>query len=638
MKKVSLLSIALLVFAQISMAQVFTSSFENWSGPNSPDGWIGNTVAGNTTTVPAANITQSTDAQNGSFSCRLENTTSTHTRFTTSAVDVTAGEVYSISFWAKGTGDIRTSIVTLNAGNSAYATYNPYISLTGTWTQYTQSITANNTSLGEFIFSIRNSVGPNHIMIDNVVITTASVSTVAIYDIQYTANPDGISPLNGQTLTTSGVVTGTYVTTSNQHGYFIQDAPGAWNGLHVFQGTNSTLPTIGNQVQVTGTVAEFNGLTQLTNVTTVVINQSVPQPAHTDITTLQLSSEEQWEGVLVRVVDATCTEQNSGFGMWQINDGTGNAKVHNLMMNFTPVLNNDYTIVGVVNYSFDEYRICPRNLADINGGTITIDEVSISQIQNTTASDGASPLAGQTVSTRGVVTGVWPTQGFFIQDGTGPWRGIFVFNSTINPAMGDSIALTGNVVEFFGLTQISSVSQHTIVSSGNPLPAPAVITTAQANTEQYESVLVRVENAICTNANAGFGMFRLNNSTADVLVDDDIFAYTAVLGNGYHAQGLMWYSFSEFKMLPRMASDIELVGFASTEENAIETITLYPNPAETTISITNFEGAVIILDASGRTVQSTQIDTANASLNIETLESGVYFVVAGDHTLRFVKQ
>lgn len=632
MKKVNFLSVLLLAFVQVSFGQFFTSSFETWSNPNSPTGWLGSQT--HTTDLV---VNQSTDAQDGAFSCQLVTTGSAHRRFTSQPLAVTAGTVYTITFYVKGAGEVRTGLASPPFAVSDYI-YNAYVAGTSTWTQHTQNITAPVTTDAQFIFSVRNTVGPTHILIDNVTITTATVSLVPIYDIQFTSAPDGASPLAGQTVTTTGVVTGTYVTTSNQHGYFLQDGAGAWNGIHVFQGTNSNLPTMGNQVQVTGTVAEFNGLTQLTNVTTVVLNQSAPLPAPVDITTLQLSNQEQWEGVLVRVVEVECTNANSGFGMWEVNDGTGPAKVHGLMFTFGAVLGGEYTITGVVNYSFDEFRICPRNSADVVVLNSNVQEVSIQNIQFTTATDGASPLVGQTVSTRGMVTGVWPTQGFFIQDGTGPWRGIFVFNSTINPSMGDSIALTGNVVEFFGLTQISSVVSHQIVSTGNPLPAPAVITTAQANTEQYESVLVRVQNAICTNNNAGFGMFRLNNSTADMLVDDDIFAYTAVVGNGYNAQGLMWFSFGEFKMLPRMASDIELVGFASLSDNELNAVAVYPNPATNEISVVNYEGQIQISDASGRIVKTVAINTSNQQIDINSLESGVYFVVANGQATRFVKK
>jgi predicted extracellular nuclease len=631
MKNVFFLGLTLLVVSQMSFAQVFTSSFETWSNVNSPDAWLGST-----THTTSLTVNQSTDAQIGTYSCQLVTSGTAHRRFSTQPIAVTAGTVYSISFFLKGAGEVRTGLANAPFGGTDYQSYNSYIQASSTWTQHTQQITATLTGDAQFIFSVINSVAPTHILIDNVVITTSIASTVPIYDIQYSIAADGASPLSGQTVTTAGVVTGTYNSGTN-YGYFIQDEAGAWNGIHVFQGLNANLPAIGSEVQVTGSVVEFNGLTQLTNVTTVVMNPSATQPDPVDITTLQLSAEEQWEGVLVRVVDATCNEQNSGFGMWRINDGSGDAKAHNLMMNFTPVLNNDYTIIGVVNFAFDEFRICPRSLADINGGGSGPSEVTIYEIQYTTATDGASPLAGQTVSTRGVVSAVWPTEGFFIQHGSGAWNGIFVFNSTINPAVGDSIALTGNVFEYFGLTQLTNISANTIITSGNTLPAPALISTSAANAEQFESVFVRVQNAICTNSNAGFGMFKLNNSSMELLVDDDIFAYTPVLGNGYNAQGVMWFSFNEFKMLPRVTTDIELMGYASLNENDIELVELFPNPAVNSITISNFVGEVSILDIQGKTILTAKIDSTNSSIALDALNPGIYFAALGSQTIRFVK-
>lgn len=640
MKKVSFLVIMVMLVTQVSFAQVFTSSFENWSGPNSPDGWIGNTVAGNATTVPTSNITQSSDAQEGSLSCRLQNTGSSHQRFTTAAVNVTQGTEYSITFWAKGAGNIRTGIVTLNtSGTTNYAAYNPYITLTSTWTEYTQTIVSPNTSLGEFIFSIQSTVAPDHILMDNVSISAQGTvdppSYVSIYDIQYTTATNGDSPYVGETVETSGIVTGTYAS-----GYFLQNGSGAWNGIHVFN--NSNTPAIGDSISIVGNVVEYFNLTQITGVTSFVNHSSGnPMPEPVVISTLALSTEEQYEGVLVRVENVACTEQNSGFGMWEVNDDSGAAKVHGLLFSYTPTLGAEYNITGVVNYSFEEFRVCPRNLDDIEVLNANVSAVTINQIQLTNAADGISPYSGQTVSTAGVVSGIYPEEGFFIQNGTGPWSGIFVFNTAINPTLGDSIELTANVVEYFGLTQLSSVSAYEILGNVGE-PAATVVTSAAASAEMYESVLIRVENAICSNPNAGFGMFRINNSTADVLVADNIFNYDPVLGNGYNVQGPLWFSFSEFKILPRFASDVELIGFASLENETETAPVLYPNPAKESFVIHHFEGAITGLDAQGREVFSAVISNNSNVVDITDLQFGVYFVVLNSNnasrTIRFVKQ
>lgn len=636
MKKVSFLSLAFIAMAHITFAQVFTSSFENWSGPNSPDGWIGNTVAGNATNFTLSNITQSSDAQEGVLSCRLQNTnTTTHQRFTTVAVNVTQGEIYEITFWAKGQGEIRTSVVTLNPNSTTnYATYNNYIVLTSDWTQYTQTVTSPNTSLGEFIFSVISTVAPDHVMIDNVSISgggSSSVDYVSIYDIQYTTDMSGDSPYIGQTVETSGIVTATYAS-----GYFIQNGVGPWTGIHVFN--NSNTPQIGDSISIVGNVVEYFNLTQITGVTSFVNHSSGNAlPTAVEITSAQ-SKTEPYEGVLVKVMNAECTNTNSGFGMWKINSGEDSSKVHNLIYAYTPTLGASYNIRGVINYSFDVFRVCPRSIDDIEVLNANVNEVTIYQIQFTLNADGASPLAGQTVMTAGIVTAVWPSEGFFIQDGSGAWNGIFVFNTAINPALGDSISLTANVVEYFGLTQLSSVSVYEIVSSGNALPAPAVISSQAANSEQYESVLVRVENATCTNTNAGFGMFTINTGNGDMLVDDDIYAFTPTLGNGYNAQGVMWYSFGEYKMLPRFESDIETVGFASLEDTQINEAVLFPNPADATLNFMNFEGQVTVIDAQGRVVFTTLINANNSQIDIQNLASGVYFAELNGKTIRFVKK
>jgi DNA/RNA endonuclease YhcR with UshA esterase domain len=635
MKKVVFLSFAIVALAHMSIAQVFTSGFESWSGPNSPDGWMGSTTH-STDLV----ISQSSDAQSGNFSCRLVTTISTHRRFATQSVSVTAGKLYTITFFAKGVGEIRTGLATPPFAVSDYI-YNSYVAASTTWTQYTQTIIAPATANSQFILSVLNTVGPDGILVDNVVITESDPVLTPIYDIQFTTNMTGASPLVGQNVVTTGVVTGTYIRSATQHGYFIQDGSGAWNGIHVFMGSNSNLPAVGSLVQVAGSVSEFNGLTQITSTSTIVLNLTATLPTPVDITTLQLSQEERFESVLVRVLDAACTIQNASFGMWEINDGSGPAKAHNLMVNFTPTLGSVYNITGVVDYSFAEFRICPRTLGDIVLVNSNVQLIPIYDIQFTTATDGSSTMVGLTVTTSGIVTALMNTStnsGFFIQDGTGPWNGIYVNNSSINPSIGDLIELTGVVGESFNLTRISNISAHTIVSSGNALPEATVVTTQLANTEPYESVFVRVQNATCTNTNAGFGQFRVNDGSGDVLIDDEIFSFTPVFGNAYNIQGPVFFSFGEFKILPRMLSDIQTVGFASLESAEMNEAVLYPNPADEAIAILNYEGSVTVLDALGRVVLNSEVSAAQNQMDVSNLVAGVYFAVIDGQTIRFIKK
>ncbi len=89
----------------------------------------------------------------------------------------------------------------------------------------------------------------------------------------------------------------------------------------------------------------------------------------------------------------------------------------------------------------------------------------------------------------------------YVQDGT---AGINIFNAAISPVtldVGDSITVTGNILQFRGLTEINCdfglIVKH---ATGRPVPAPAVLTAAQVNatfhldgTEPNEGRLIRID-------------------------------------------------------------------------------------------------------------------------------------------------
>ena len=73
--------------------------------------------------------------------------------------------------------------------------------------------------------------------------------------------------------------------------------------------------------------------------------------------------------------------------------------------------------------------------------------------------------------------------GYFIQDTTGDGDtstsdGIFIFDTLTHVSVGDYVQLTGTVTEYFNKTEIKSVTATSILSSGNILPAPALVSLA----------------------------------------------------------------------------------------------------------------------------------------------------------------
>jgi len=126
-------------------------------------------------------------------------------------------------------------------------------------------------------------------------------------------------------------------------------------------------------------------------------------------------------------------------------------------------------------------------------GTINNDDVTVTRIHDIQGPGNSSPLVGQVVTARAIVTGV-KSNGFFIQEAEADYdadpltsEGVFVFTSSAPPAaaaVGNRVQVTATVVEFVPpadllqppLTELSSPSVS-LISVGNPLPAPIPLTT-----------------------------------------------------------------------------------------------------------------------------------------------------------------
>ncbi len=155
-----------------------------------------------------------------------------------------------------------------------------------------------------------------------------------IAEIQGTGARSPFAPASGnasgtETVTTQGVVTAAYPT-GGFNGFVIQtggtgsgtDAtPGASDGIFVFAGSGfASYPAIGDSVEVSGTVAEFNGLTQITAPTVTVL--TTPLAAVTPLATPWFTSDEEREAHESQLIDPTnesLTVTNS-FATWQFGE------------------------------------------------------------------------------------------------------------------------------------------------------------------------------------------------------------------------------------------------------------------------------------------------------------------------------
>ena len=252
--------------------------------------------------------------------------------------------------------------------------------------------------------------------------------------------------------------------------------------------------------------------------------------------------------------------------------------------------------------------------------------VSIHDIQFTT--DTTSALNGQTVATGGIVTAS-DTDGYFIQQGHGPWSGVYVFDARPTvPLRGDSITLIGTVHDFAGNTELQGIASFTTVTVGNAVPGPDVITTLAVGLEQWEGVLARVTNANCTTLPDGTGAWIVDDGSGAAWVGARFQSYAPLVGTHYQVTGPVEHHYNKHIVLPRDVNDIEVYTGIS-EEGGLANTSIYPNPANDMLNIDLGQAGgqhvvYTLCDATGRVVLNGTLVNERSSIEVNGLANGFY--------------
>ena len=156
--------------------------------------------------------------------------------------------------------------------------------------------------------------------------------------------------------------------------------------------------------------------------------------------------------------------------------------------------------------------------------TIKLSVSGMATIMAIQGNGAKSPMAGNAVTTSGVVTLVI-NNGFYLQDPLGDGDpstsdGIFVFTSTApTVAVGDAVTVSGSVQEYSvassaaslaaPLTEISSVTNVVVSSHGNQVPAPVMvdILAEGGNLERFEGMVVTLKGPLMVQQNAFLGQY-----------------------------------------------------------------------------------------------------------------------------------
>ena len=312
--------------------------------------------------------------------------------------------------------------------------------------------------------------------------------------------------------------------------------------------------------------------------------------------------------------------------------------------------------------------------------------MGIYDVQYTPFKSGNSGFAGQEVTVSGIVTSSANDLGYIFiqQENQLNWAGVMCIGSTTlaTLAIGDKVTVTGTVKENFGFTRIEAITSVAKNGTGTITPIVLVADSFRkysfTGTEPYEGMLVKfVGNPGSTlkvvNSNAddpsNFAEYRVGPDTTDAgagcrviagrvtssvysslnvsYVNDTIWATISgvmkvapiVVQKGdamTSVTGIMDYSFSNCKLMPRNNADFENyvrlnVGVNSNAIN-LGKVVAYPNPTSNQI---NFDYilpanaancAIVVYDLLGKVVANTNINTLSGTASMATthLAQGTY--------------
>lgn len=224
-----------------------------------------------------------------------------------------------------------------------------------------------------------------------------------IQDIQFTPYRGASSYVNGY-VTVEGIVTSDRKDYSAVH---IQNGTGPWSGIRIIAKADSSLKR-GDHITANGYVRESFNLTVLDTVTFTIHSSNNPLPEATKVIANNVRTSglqgEMYEGVLVRVdsvyvvalnEDASSNQNFGEFGVLEDSSKTSGLRVDDFNPNRLPYTNDtsrtkgkiqlhrgDFfeAIIGLLDFSFSNYKILPRDSADFIGyraaGTTSVERIS----------------------------------------------------------------------------------------------------------------------------------------------------------------------------------------------------------------------------------------------------------------------
>ncbi|QDP41914.1 thermonuclease family protein [Radiobacillus deserti] len=332
----------------------------------------------------------------------------------------------------------------------------------------------------------------------------------------------------GSSVSISGVVT--HISGDN---YYIQD-----DTAGIVVRSSNLDAKVGDKILANGVTSEYYGMLQVVTEDVKVTEAGVGGPSPSYIKATDLG--ESTEGTLVAIENVSVNSVDSNHN-YTATDGNGNTFVIDSDQDLVQTGKTYDTIIGVVDYNFNTFKLVPRSSEDV------IEDIPVSTIEEARTAE-----LDTKVQIEGIVTAI-SGQNYYVQDET---AGIVVRveEPGFTAQVGDKIRAKARTEEYFGLLEIiPTLHNVSIIEAGVGVPEPKLITSADMN-EALEGQLVVIKNVTVDSADE-HGNYQATDSDGSLVIDnDERFIQT---GTTYEQIiGVLDYNYDEYKIMPRSMEDV----------------------------------------------------------------------------------
>jgi predicted extracellular nuclease len=366
------------------------------------------------------------------------------------------------------------------------------------------------------------------------------------------------------TVTLKAVVVTSNITVKGD-GFFVQDAGGGeYSGMYVYipSGIEETYLEPGYTLNITGSVTEFYDWTEfsVSSETAIEVTGEGSTVTVDTVDPAAVESWEAWESCLISVGSAVVSEGMNDHNEAVLDNGL---KIDDLLWAFDVEAGSSFTnVTGALGYSFEEWKLFPRDEADLAGYVApVIEPASISDVQQGNAT--GTVILENVVVTSPMTIKDGVNNGFYVQtQGGGEWSGIFVYRKdgfgSYVAELGDVLTLQGGIAEFYDATQIvvKDIENLTDSETTASVTATPVNASTVSDWEIWESCLVDLGVVGVTSDVDGHGEVQ---TTAGINIDNLFFQFQAQSGSNYGLTGILGYAFENFKVFPRNEGDLVAV-------------------------------------------------------------------------------